>query len=101
MPVATITSKGQVTIPRKVREKLGLRAGDRLDFHVDDDGTLVVCPVAPGKDVHSMFGMLAHLVHGRLAPTGEEMDDAVRQGVADDDARVMREYTQLMRDENA
>jgi hypothetical protein len=29
------------------------------------------------------------------------MDDAVRQGVADDDARVMREYTQLMRDENA
>jgi AbrB family looped-hinge helix DNA binding protein len=91
----------QVTIPQIVREKLGLQAGDRLDFQVDEEATLVVRPVAPGKDVHSMFGMLAHLVHDRVVPTVEEMDDAVRQAVAEDDARIMREYIQLMQDENA
>ena len=32
MPAATLTSKGQVTIPATVREDLGLNTGDRIDF---------------------------------------------------------------------
>jgi AbrB family looped-hinge helix DNA binding protein len=38
MPTATVTSKGQVTIPRKVREALRLRPGDRIDFVLGEDG---------------------------------------------------------------
>ncbi len=38
MPTATVTSKGQVTIPRKVREALRLRPGDRVDFVLGEDG---------------------------------------------------------------
>jgi AbrB family looped-hinge helix DNA binding protein len=32
MAAATVTSKGQITIPAKIREKLGLKAGTRVEF---------------------------------------------------------------------
>ncbi|HEX7021632.1 MAG TPA: AbrB/MazE/SpoVT family DNA-binding domain-containing protein [Trueperaceae bacterium] len=41
---ATITSKGRVTIPKAVRQKLGLQAGDRIEFLVQMDGTVQVVP---------------------------------------------------------
>lgn len=37
MAVARITSKGQVTIPKQVREQLGLGAGDELDFRIEGE----------------------------------------------------------------
>jgi len=44
MFTATMTSKGQVTIPKSVREQLGLKTGDRLDFAVRGDGIVEVRP---------------------------------------------------------
>lgn len=35
---ATMTSKGQVTVPNSIRENLRLKAGDRIEFLLDDDG---------------------------------------------------------------
>lgn len=40
-PSSTISSKGQVTIPREVRKRLGLKAGDRVEFIFDDDRTAI------------------------------------------------------------
>lgn len=40
MDKAKLTSKGQLTIPRRVRERLGLRPGDRILFDVDDHETV-------------------------------------------------------------
>lgn len=37
---ATITSKGQITIPLPVRQRLGLRAGDQIEF--DEDATILI-----------------------------------------------------------
>jgi antitoxin PrlF len=42
MSVATMTSRGQTTIPKEVRDAVGLRAGDRIHFTVLDDGTIIV-----------------------------------------------------------
>jgi len=38
MPVATITSKGQITIPKGIRKLLNLHAGDKISFLTDEDG---------------------------------------------------------------
>lgn len=46
MPTATVTSKGQVTIPASVREGLGLHAGDRVDFVRLDDGSFKLRPAS-------------------------------------------------------
>jgi AbrB family looped-hinge helix DNA binding protein len=38
---AKVTSKGRVTVPREIRQRLGLRAGDWLEFQEDGDGARV------------------------------------------------------------
>jgi antitoxin PrlF len=42
MARATITSKGQITIPKEVRERLGLKTGDRIEIYVEPDGRAVI-----------------------------------------------------------
>jgi AbrB family looped-hinge helix DNA binding protein len=42
VPTTTVTSKGQVTIPKRVREFLRVKPGDRVDFVIDDDGRVLV-----------------------------------------------------------
>jgi AbrB family looped-hinge helix DNA binding protein len=44
---ATITSKGQVTIPKRIRDELGLTAGMEIEFIVEEDGTIRVQPKEP------------------------------------------------------
>lgn len=44
MPSATITSKGQVTIPVEVRDALGVSFGDRIDFVEVEKGRFVILP---------------------------------------------------------
>ena len=46
MPTATMTSKGQVTIPVEVREALNLKPGDRIDLFRDRAGIFVLSPRA-------------------------------------------------------
>lgn len=53
---ATITSKGQVTLPKPIRDRLHLEAGDKIDFLLDDDGCLRVEPVT--ASVTQLKGMV-------------------------------------------
>ncbi len=74
MPVATLTSKGQTTIPRDVRRHLGLKPGDKLRFILEDDGRVVV--VAATLPVSALLGVLPA---PPKAVTLEEMRAAVRE----------------------
>lgn len=56
MSEATLTSKGQTTIPRELRERLGLVAGTRLVFTALDDGSMLVR--AKQRPVSSLRGLL-------------------------------------------
>lgn len=56
MPQATVTTKGQITIPKEVRERLGVEAGDRLDFVEQERGVYRV--VAATRDVRHLKGMV-------------------------------------------
>ena len=53
---ATMTSKGQVTVPKAVRDRLHLGPGDKIEFLVDQDGTVRVIPVT--ASVRELKGMV-------------------------------------------
>ena len=75
--LATLTSKGQVTIPKKARETLNLDTGDRVEFIIDDDGRLFILPVT--RSVKTLKGMLPK----PSSPVSlEEMDEAIAQAVS-------------------
>jgi antitoxin PrlF len=57
VPTATVTSKGQITIPKSVREGLGIDAGDRVEFVESGRGVYTV--VAASRDVRELKGMIA------------------------------------------
>jgi len=42
MTAATLTSKGQTTIPKEIRDSLGMKPGDRMTFTLMPDGTVVL-----------------------------------------------------------
>lgn len=48
--MSRVTSKGQVTIPKAVREDLGIRPGDEVDFVKTETGTYRIRKVAPTTD---------------------------------------------------
>ena len=52
----TITSKGQVTVPKPIRDKLHLKPGDKIDFMLDEDGGVRVVPVT--ASVTQLKGMV-------------------------------------------
>ena len=56
MAAATLTSKGQVTIPLSVRRKLGLDAGDRVEFVELAPGEFALKPAT--EDVRALKGMI-------------------------------------------
>ena len=57
MTTATITSKGQVTIPKDVRTRLGIDAGDRVEFIENQDGVFRI--VAVTQDVQVLKGIVS------------------------------------------
>jgi AbrB family looped-hinge helix DNA binding protein len=74
---ATVTDKGQVTVPKEIRDQTGIAPGSRLDFELQDDGTLRVRVLKRGAD--NLFG----LVHraGIKARSIEEMDQGIANAV--------------------
>lgn len=73
MPTATLTSKGQITIPLPLRISLGLHAGSKLDFIREDNGFKVI-PVTSAV-ASSLKGRFA----GRTARSVSiaDMDEAI------------------------
>jgi antitoxin PrlF len=75
MSLATITSKGQVTLPKEMRRKLHLEAGEKIDFRVDEErGTATLVPV--NKHVEDVFGLMRRKQNKHV--TIEDMDKAIK-----------------------
>ena len=56
MVTGTITSKGQITIPKTIRDSLNLQAGDRLVFSLLGDNQALLQPITTGVD--DVYGVL-------------------------------------------
>lgn len=72
MPSATVTSKGQITIPIQVRKALRLKPGSRIDFYEGEDGMYVLWP-----KTGSIMEMRGCLPKPERPITIEEMHQAV------------------------
>lgn len=76
--LATVTDKGQVTVPKEIRDRLGIGPGSRLDFQIEPNGTLRVRMLTRGA------ADLLGLLHDgkRAASTIEQMNEAVGRHLA-------------------
>jgi antitoxin PrlF len=78
MSTATLTSKGQITLPQSVRQALGVEAGDKLDFVADKGGGFRV--VALRQDARRLRGRFAGRAAGAVSV--QAMADAVQAEAA-------------------
>jgi len=74
----TLTSKGQVTVPVEIREKLNLQTGDKLDFEIEN-GAIRVVPMGKG----SLQDFMSILPQATRIVTVEEMNEAIAEGACD------------------
>ena len=76
--VATVTTKGQVTIPLEVRRRLGVAPHDKVAFVLDDDQVRLV---RKGSVVAQTAGIVKS---GRAPLTAKELREAAERGIAED-----------------
>jgi antitoxin PrlF len=87
MPTSTITSKGQITIPKEVRSHLGVAPGDRLDFAIGQDGSVRITLLS--RPVRELFGLLGN--PGQGPASLETIADSIQGVVAEEDKRIRRQ----------
>ncbi len=77
MPDATLTTKGQVTIPKPVRDHLKLETGVRLSFVIQEDGVVVLKPAT--RHISELAGLLSR--PRQRSVSVEAMDAAIARQV--------------------
>ncbi|HEY1751929.1 MAG TPA: type II toxin-antitoxin system PrlF family antitoxin [Caulobacteraceae bacterium] len=77
MTQSTVTAKGQTTIPKEIRDRLGLKPRSKIRYLVTHDGTVMLAPVLP---VSALRGILKY---DGPPVSLEEMDDAIKAGAVE------------------
>jgi antitoxin PrlF len=85
MATATLTSKGQITVPKEIRDQLHLSTGDRVRFLTDSEGKVVMMPATI-----SIAELRGCLPAPKRAVTLAEMDEAIAAGSGDEPPRRRR-----------
>jgi antitoxin PrlF len=80
---SALSVKGQATIPKAIREHLGLAPGDRVKFFVHPDGSVVILPKIP---ITALKGIIASST-GK-AVSLEDMDEAIVAGATQPSRRL-------------
>jgi AbrB family looped-hinge helix DNA binding protein len=66
---STVSERGQITVPKRLRDRLGIRAGDQLEL-TEDAGRLIARKAVPSDPVASVYGVLS---------TGASTDETMRK----------------------
>ncbi|MFT5610069.1 MAG: antitoxin PrlF [Polaribacter sp.] len=77
MITATITSKGQITIPKNIRNQLDLHAGDKISFIEDEDGSINLVPIK--KPLSALKGLVSK---PNKKVSVEDMNNAIKRKAA-------------------
>ena len=78
MSTATVTSKGQLTLPKAIREALGLSAGDKVNFVLMEDGNYAILPAS--HSVKTLSGFFHK--PGRKPVSLDAMDEVIAAGAS-------------------
>ena len=79
MANATLTTKGQVTIPKEIRDYLNLDTGSKVDFVIDENGIVKLIPL--NIPIQKLSGILHR--KGMKATTLEEMEEIISEAASD------------------
>lgn len=74
MPTATMTSKGQITIPKSIRDAFHINPGDRIEFFIDQSGRLIVWPIT--ENITALKGVVDY---SGTDVSIEDMNAAIQQ----------------------
>ncbi len=83
--VSRLTSKGQVTIPQKIRQHLGIGPSDKVAFVIADDGQVVVRPAR--FTIADLAGIVPALPPGST----QDIDEQIRSAMDDMADRIVQE----------
>jgi len=73
--ISTITSKGQLTLPKEIRKILNLHSGNKVEFMIDSDGNVKMVPIKSSiKDLKGIVPKPNKVV------SLDEMQDAIEKG---------------------
>jgi antitoxin PrlF len=78
MARTTLTSKGQITLPKEIRDQLGLKAGVKFDCYVDRAGHVVLVPL-----IVKLEDLVGILPYSRPPKTVEEINQAIAQAAVE------------------
>jgi len=84
MPTSTLTSKGQITLPREVRDYLRLVEGDRVEFVIEEGGVVRVRPVS--GSVRDLFGCISR--PRQPSPGLEDLEEELMRSLSAEDLRI-------------
>jgi AbrB family looped-hinge helix DNA binding protein len=90
MGITTMTSKGQLTIPKEIRDELKLTPGTRFYVTIRN-GQVVAVP--KNKKLADLAGILGKPPNGARLTVGA-MDEAIMDAVSEDDERIRREWSE-------
>jgi AbrB family looped-hinge helix DNA binding protein len=82
MTIATVTSKGQITIPQDVRDRLKIVAGSRVEFAEGPDGVFDFIPLTG-----SIMDLQGIVPHNGVVLSIEDIDEAIGAYLAEEDRR--------------
>ena len=78
MVQARLTAKGQITIPKKIRDYLHLQTGSKVDFVIDENGDVKVIPLNVAAEISGILHR-----KGMKTVSLEEMEQSIAEGASD------------------
>jgi AbrB family looped-hinge helix DNA binding protein len=74
VPLSTLTSKGQITIPKALRDSMSIDTGDKVEFIINEQNEVIIKPIT--KKAVDVFGLLSQYKKDKPVSI-EEMNQAV------------------------
>ena len=84
MDIAKLSSKSQITVPRKVRQELRIGKGDRIGFEATEDGRFIISKATP---IRKSDGAARRRLGNQITPM-PDLEEVLVRAMREDDQRI-------------